>query len=61
MTVLYGNGALPILVFELENGTPVFWKKRFRLPENLFQSLSIENVQNFHWLSHKNMPIQARN
>ena len=48
MTVLYGNGALPILVFELENGTPVFWKKRFRLPENLFQSLSIENVQNFH-------------
>ena len=26
-------------------------------PENLFESWSIENVQNFHWLSHKNMLI----
>ena len=29
----------------------------FRFPENLFQSYSIENVENFPWLSHKNMLI----
>ena len=34
-----------------------FFEKGFRFPENLFQSWSIENVQNFHWLSYKNMPI----
>ena len=28
-----------------------FFGKGFRFPENLFQSYSIENVQNFHWLS----------
>ena len=38
--------------FKLKNGTPVFWKKGFHFPENLFQNLSIENVQNFQWLSH---------
>ena len=31
--------------------------KGFRFPENLFQSSSNENVQNFYWLSQKNMPI----
>ena len=34
-----------------------FFEKGFRFPENLFQSYSIENVQNFHWLSHKNLPM----
>ena len=34
-----------------------FFEKGFRFPENLFQSYSIEYVQNFHRLSHKNMPI----
>ena len=34
-----------------------FFEKGFRFPENLFQSESIENVWNFHLLSHKNMPI----
>ena len=34
-----------------------FFEKSFRFPENLFQSLSIGNFRNFHWLSHKNMPI----
>ena len=34
-----------------------FFEKGFRFPENLFQSKSIENVQNFPWLLHKNMPI----
>ena len=32
-----------------------FFEKGFRFSENLFQS--IENVQNFQWLSHKSMPI----
>ena len=34
-----------------------FFEKGFQFPEYLIQSWSIENVQNFHWLSHKNMPI----
>ena len=34
-----------------------FFEERFRFPEYLFQSEIIENVQNFHWLSHKNMSI----
>ena len=34
-----------------------FFEKGFRFPENPFQSQSIENVQNFHWLLHKNLPI----
>ena len=34
-----------------------FFEKTFRSSENLLQNLSIENVQNFYWLSHKNMPV----
>ena len=34
-----------------------FCERGLRSSENVFQSLSIENVQNFQWLSHKNMPI----
>ena len=33
------------------------FEKWFRFPENLFQSLNIQNVQNFHRLSCKNMQI----
>ena len=36
---------------------PQFFEKSSRFPENLFQSESIENVWNFHWLSRKNRPI----
>ena len=32
-------------------------EKGFRVSENLFQSKSIENIQNFQWLLYKNMPI----
>ena len=34
-----------------------FFEKGFYFSENSFQSESIENVQNFQWLSHKYMPI----
>ena len=34
-----------------------FFEKGLRFSENLFQSWSIENVQNFQWLWQKNMPI----
>ena len=43
--------------FQLKKGTLQFFEKGFQFPENLFQSQSIENIWNFHWLSHKNMPI----
>ena len=33
-----------------------FFEKDLHFSENLFQNLSIENVQNFQWLSH-NLPI----
>ena len=33
------------------------FEKYLRFLENLFQSESIEIVQNFQWLSHKSMPI----
>ena len=36
---------------------PQFFEKGFRFPENLFQSQSIENVWNLHWLSHESMPL----
>ena len=38
---------------------PQFFGKDFHFPEYLFQSYRwrIEDVQNFHWLSYKNMPI----
>ena len=32
-------------------------EKGFRFSEKSFQSSSIEKVQNFQWLPHKNMPI----
>ena len=34
-----------------------FFEKSLRFSENFFQSCSTENVQNFHWLSHKSMAI----
>ena len=34
-----------------------FFEKDFRFSESLFQSWSIRNVQNFQWLSDKNMRI----
>ena len=34
-----------------------FFEKGFYFAENLFQSQIIENVQNSHWLSNKNMSI----
>ena len=36
---------------------PHFFEKGFSFPENSFQDQSNENVQNFQWLSHKNMQI----
>ena len=56
MTVLYGNDAFSILVLATKVVLQLF-EKDFRFPENLFQSQSIENVQNFYWLSRKNMTI----
>ena len=44
------------LWFQLKTGTP-FFELGFHFLANLFQSSSIENVWNFHWLSPKNMPI----
>ena len=44
--VLYGNVAFSLLVLST--------KKRY---SNFFQSKSIQNVQNFQWLLHENMPI----
>ena len=57
MAVLYGNDAFSILVCSTKKKYSSFLKKGFGFLENLFQSWSIENVQNFHWSSHKNMPI----
>ena len=54
MAVLYGIDRFQSWYFPLKNGTQVFLWKDFRFTKNLFQS--IENVQNFHWPSHKNMP-----
>ena len=33
----------------------VLFEKGFRFSDNLFQSESIENVQNFQWLSHDDL------
>ena len=41
----------------MKNVIPVFLKKFFFFQKICFKVNSIENVQNFHWLSHKNMPI----
>ena len=57
MAILYGNDAFSILVLPTKKQYSSFLKKGFCFPENLFQSWSIDNVQNVHWLSHKNMPI----
>ena len=57
MPVLYGNDAFSILVLSTKKTVPQVFGKRFCFPENLFQIQSIENIQNFHWLSHKNIPI----
>ena len=35
----------------------MLFEKEFRFTKNVFQGLSIENVQNFHWLSYKNVPV----
>ena len=47
MAVLYGNDSVSILVLSNK-------KRHFHFPENLLQSIEI--VQNFHRLSHENMP-----
>ena len=59
MVVLYENEAFSILVLSTKKTVLQTFEKGFYFPENLFQSWnwSIENVQNFHWLSHKSMPI----
>ena len=45
MTVLYGNDAFSNSVLSTKKR---YFEKRFRFPENLFQSESIEIVQIFH-------------
>ena len=55
--ILYGNNAFSIFMLSTKKHYSSFLKKKICFPENLFQSWSIENVQNVHWLSHKNMPI----
>ena len=45
------------LVLSTKKTVLLFSKKGFCFPENLFQSYSIKNVQNFQWLSHKNMSL----
>ena len=57
MAVLYENDAF--LVLSAFNQKTVFqsFEKSFRFLDNLFQSWSPENVQNFEWSSRKNMPI----
>ena len=59
MIVLYWNDALSILVLLTKKRYPRFLKKVFLFPENLFvfQKICVENIQNFQWLSHKNMLI----
>ena len=58
---LCGNDAFSILVLSTikryYKTALQFFEKGFRFPEKLFQSSSIENVQNFPWLSHRNMAI----
>ena len=48
MAVLYGNDAFSILMLSTKKAILQFFEKGFRFPENLLQSESIENVQNFH-------------
>ena len=48
MTVLHGNDVLLTLVLSTKKRYSNFLTKGFPFPENLFESLIIENVQNFH-------------
>ena len=48
MAVLHGHDAFPILVLSTKIRYSSFFEKGFCFPENLFQSQSIKNVQNFH-------------
>ena len=54
--ILYGNVSFSILMLPTKKRYSSFLKKVF-LYKNLFQSFSIENVQNSQWLSRKNMSI----
>ena len=51
--ILHGNDAFSILVLSTKKLYSSFFKKHFIS----LKICSIENVQKFHWLSHKNMPI----
>ena len=51
MAVLYGNVAFSILLLSAKKRNSSFLKKVS------FSKVSIENVQSFHCMSHKNMPI----
>ena len=57
MALLYLNDKILMLVLSTKKQITSFFEKGFSFPENLFQSQSIENVQNVYWLSHKNMPV----
>ena len=48
VAVLYGNDAFSILMLSTKKAILQFFEKGFRFPENLLESESIENVQNFH-------------
>ena len=56
MKVLCENDVLSISVVSTKKRYS-FFEKGFRFSENLFQSYSIENVQNFQLLPYKIMPI----
>ena len=51
MTILNGNVAFLILLLSAKKRNSSFLKKAS------FSKVSIENVQSFHWMSHKSMPI----
>ena len=51
VAVLYGNVAFSILLFSAKKLCSSFLRKV------LLSKVSIENVQSFHWMSQKNMPI----
>ena len=55
-----GFDVFSILVVPTKKKVLQVFEKGFRFPGNLLQSYSIENVWNFHLLSHKNMPISQK-
>ena len=57
MAVFYGNDVFLILELSTKKRSSSFLKMVFVFQKIYFKVKSIENVQNFHWLSHKNMPI----